>query len=465
MRLINFSAIDIHGFLRFNIWFRPNLTFLTGINGGGKTSAINAMVALIAPDLSLLAELEHKNIELELENNGQIFKIASQSDTSTVSLSVSGVENPFVFVRYVNDSDPSFARQFEAEAEYYRELMSRNSSHPVLQAIASLPTPMFLGIDRRAGFDEETMRRPRYPGSRSARSGRNIFSRSLSSSLSSAAYLAQDKYRSALIQSGRIAERLQKQMLLGLLASNPGEHETGSLTLPTPNDIKEIQRVRTDLATISQIMRLPLEQVQSRVSPLLDLLQSAADRIPEGVDLRKILGSEDGDSPVIDAIFKWSTNQIHLKRIKVISETVANYNQYRSKTLEPATRYQDLVNGFLIDSGKSISFSEDGGLSVKIDGVKGERGIHSLSSGEAQIFVILTQLAFNPLAAKNNVFIIDEPELSLHLYWQEIFVDSVLSANSNIQYILATHSPSIILDRIGDCIDISRKTRQGSRGA
>ena len=89
----------------------------------------------------------------------------------------------------------------------------------------------------------------------------------------------------------------------------------------------------------------------------------------------------------------------------------------------------------------------------------------SFSSGEAQIFVILTHLSFNPSAKKANVFIIDEPELSLHVYWQELFVDSVISANNEIQLIMATHSPSIILDRLSSCVDIKPLIRQSaSRG-
>ena len=39
--------------------------------------------------------------------------------------------------------------------------------------------------------------------------------------------------------------------------------------------------------------------------------------------------------------------------------------------------------------------------------------------------VILTHLAFNRQAKRANVLIIDEPELSLHLRRQELFVDSV----------------------------------------
>ncbi|WP_353617106.1 AAA family ATPase [Rhizobium sp. EC-SD404] len=81
--------------------------------------------------------------------------------------------------------------------------------------------------------------------------------------------------------------------------------------------------------------------------------------------------------------------------------------------------------------------------------------VHNLSSGEKQIFVLISHLIFNPLIKKANVLIIDEPEISLHVRWQEIFVESVLNANDQTQLILATHSPSIVLDRTDNMVDLN----------
>jgi predicted ATP-binding protein involved in virulence len=77
--------------------------------------------------------------------------------------------------------------------------------------------------------------------------------------------------------------------------------------------------------------------------------------------------------------------------------------------------------------------------------------ITALSSGERQLLVMLAHLSLNPSLEGSGVFIVDEPELSLHIDWQEKFVDSVIEANPNVQLILATHSPAIILDRVEAC--------------
>jgi predicted ATPase len=463
MHLVRFTATGIHGYLKFNIKFGKKLTFITGINGSGKTSAINAIISLITPDLSTLSDLEFERIKVDLEHDGKLLSVTAVDQDKLFTLSVSGSDEFLTVIKYVPDEDLAHHRQIDAQTEHYREFMTNNASHPVLALIASLPTPMFLGLDRRARFDEASLRRPRFGIQRPRRGGRNIFGGSLARSLDDAAELAETRYRDALIESGRIAERLQKELLLGLLMVDENDNElTGGISVPSHDDLKEIAAVKRDLDALPQIFRLPSKEVKSRVLPFLNSLLETAAKIPAGSDLSKLSYSNEKDRDVTNAIFSWSANQSHLKRFKTISRIVAKYNEERTQALSTTTKYLALIKGFLKDSGKSVLFDDRGYLHVAIDGIEDPKSILSLSSGEAQIFVILTHLSFNPSAQK-NVFIIDEPELSLHVQWQEIFVDSLVSANPNIQYIMATHSPSIILERTADCIDISRKLNKQAK--
>lgn len=77
MRLVRFVASGVHGYLKFNIKFNESLTFITGINGSGKTSAVNAIVALLTPDLSVLANLIFDAIKLEIENDGSKLSLSA----------------------------------------------------------------------------------------------------------------------------------------------------------------------------------------------------------------------------------------------------------------------------------------------------------------------------------------------------------------------------------------------------
>ena len=70
--------------------------------------------------------------------------------------------------------------------------------------------------------------------------------------------------------------------------------------------------------------------------------------------------------------------------------------------------------------------------------------VYLLSSGEKQMLMIL----LTALVQDNrpSVMIMDEPEISLHTDWQEALIDNIRKLNSNAQIIIATHSPSIIIN-------------------
>jgi AAA domain, putative AbiEii toxin, Type IV TA system len=67
---------------------------------------------------------------------------------------------------------------------------------------------------------------------------------------------------------------------------------------------------------------------------------------------------------------------------------------------------------------------------------------HQLSSGEKQIYIFLMEALLQRELI--SIFIADEPELSLHVAWQERLVNSILRLSPNAQLIFATHSPDII---------------------
>lgn len=457
MKLQRFRSQKLHGFLDFDVRFDDRLTLLTGINGSGKTTILNAVVALITPNLSLLQAIGFKTISVDLlDDRGKKSTISATRDEDKVHLTVQGIAEAFSYNVYVAEPAPSY-RQQEAEAEHFREVLANSATHPVMKFIATLPTPMFLGLDRRArlqGDDRRSlMHRPRslYPS-------RNVFGGSLPASLAEAEDLAEGAYRDTRFRASNISDELQRQMLLSLLTFTKEDY-SGEISYPTDQERKDLKRVGADLKIFPAIFSLPKEEVDKRVSKYIDLLQKTVDEIPRNADIKRDFKDGVTAPSYFDNLITWSVNRSQLRKIKVISQTVSTYNERRTAALKPFETYQALINDFLDDSGKQISIDSHGGLHVSIKGLDGRKPLSSLSSGEAQVFVILTNLSFNPAAQKANVFIIDEPELSLHVRWQEMFVDAMLSANKNIQFLMATHSPSIILDRITACVDVTKQGR------
>lgn len=72
----------------------------------------------------------------------------------------------------------------------------------------------------------------------------------------------------------------------------------------------------------------------------------------------------------------------------------------------------------------------------------GEIKYSDLSSGEKQLLIFLAETALR--SGSPYIFIADEPELSLHIEWQEKLVPVILELSPEAQIFFATHSPDIV---------------------
>lgn len=87
--------------------------------------------------------------------------------------------------------------------------------------------------------------------------------------------------------------------------------------------------------------------------------------------------------------------------------------------------------------GENIVDSEENRIYVPDEKIQ----LDQLSSGEKQMLLILTTVFLQE--EKPNVLLIDEPEISLHISWQDHLIEWIRQLNPYCQVILSTHSPNI----------------------
>ena len=118
----------------------------------------------------------------------------------------------------------------------------------------------------------------------------------------------------------------------------------------------------------------------------------------------------------------------------------------KSKIRKPIELFLDTMNEFIsnAEDGKEIILDPMGRVRFKTSYSKQPLSVHNLSSGEKQLLIFFANLIFNVKPDSSGIFVVDEPELSLHLDWQRIFVEKTMEINPNIQLIFATHAPEII---------------------
>lgn len=121
---------------------------------------------------------------------------------------------------------------------------------------------------------------------------------------------------------------------------------------------------------------------------------------------------------------------------------------------EPKKRFQDLVDDLFSETGKRIVRSENEIVFTQM----GERLMpYQLSSGEKQMLAILLTVLIED--NKPYILFMDEPEVSLHIEWQKRLIDLIIDLNPNVQIILTTHSPAVIMngwmDNVTEVSDIT----------
>ena len=121
---------------------------------------------------------------------------------------------------------------------------------------------------------------------------------------------------------------------------------------------------------------------------------------------------------------------------------------------EPKRRFQDIIDELFSETGKRIIRTEN---EIRFTQIGETLVPYQLSSGEKQMLAILLTVLVED--NENYVLFMDEPEVSLHVEWQQRLIELILSLNPNVQIILTTHSPALVMngwmDRVTEVSDIT----------
>lgn len=129
------------------------------------------------------------------------------------------------------------------------------------------------------------------------------------------------------------------------------------------------------------------------------------------------------------------------RMIEMLSSCDPETRERALKISSPKKRFQDAVDQLFSETGKSIDRKNN-----EIRFIQNDEYLvpYQLSSGEKQILVILLTVLIED--EQPYVLFMDEPEVSLHIEWQQRLIELIRMLNPNVQIILTTHSPAVIMD-------------------
>ena len=132
---------------------------------------------------------------------------------------------------------------------------------------------------------------------------------------------------------------------------------------------------------------------------------------------------------------------------RIIAELQEGNAEAAQHLSQKKKRFQDMVDELFADTGKHIIRTEN---EIRFTQIGEVLLPYQLSSGEKQLLIILLTVLVED--DQPYVLFMDEPEVSLHIEWQKRLIDLVLELNPNVQLIMTTHSPAVIMDGWTDAV-------------
>ncbi|ELV7518762.1 AAA family ATPase [Photobacterium damselae] len=428
MKLLHFRAQGVHGYLDFDVDFRPDVNFFAGLNGSGKTTALNMIMALLTPSIDKLLEIRFSNASLIVEKAREIICIECNKQNDDIRLSVN---NEYTIL---GQEDISYEDHLYSQRKG-RIVREKNSD--VIRAIRRLASPMFLSLDRRfvkSSRDEE------YPIFFDENIHRAVRKRGVKdNSLDEIVDIVAEASAEAKARQSVADNKLRNEIILDSLSF---AEITGKAQFPDNQTIRQLRHKQKAIKKTFDNLDVPSDEFEGKYNDFFDNLENLVKRF-ERIEVESLNRRDiEFDEIAKKIMSNWFINQHQLHRIDRLFSKVESYQSDKNRIYAHLTRFELLVNKFLNETGKKVQINNKGRLAVKFAGE--ERDLSVLSSGERQIVIMLAHLVLNKRLRGDGVFIVDEPELSLHISWQDMFVDAIQEASPNLQIILATHSPSII---------------------
>jgi predicted ATPase len=190
-----------------------------------------------------------------------------------------------------------------------------------------------------------------------------------------------------------------------------------------------------------------------------DVIRSFDRPLLAGDTLRKLADksiSTEMDWQLYELQRRYLDYQVNLgnRTIALLQSTAEDAREQAALLHAPKQLFQDKIDALFADTQKTIDRSRN---EIVFSQWGEALTPYKLSSGEKQILVILlTVLVQN---AQPYLLLMDEPEVSLHVEWQQQLIGHIRDLNPHVQIILTTHSPAVImngwLETVTEVSDIS----------
>lgn len=386
MKLIHLKINKLFGLLDYDIPLNNHeITMLTGPNGYGKTMILKIINGVLANELNILCKLKFGLIKIDFQGG-------------SVSISHDTKKDSLILEHFDSNSGNTATEKLKLQKDE-----------------SSMEDVFYISWH---GGEAKPKQKPQLDKPLSSKVLSHITSKK------DVSFICADRLQ--VKADDETVIDLCAKKLKDLMESAQDDSAALSQKLDATFPIRLFDR-------LEQQKRFSSENIQARLNGIQDkrrhymrhgLIQAESDLMPEKstslYSSNEYLGVL--DLYIEDALGKLSPFQTLHQKIDLFESIL------QEKVLAFKKVMIDRDNGFYFES---------------LNGDFIERNM--LSSGEQNQIVLLFNLIFDLVSQK--VILIDEPEISLHVAWQQTFLDSLKKIQKINEYekvIIATHSPQVI---------------------
>lgn len=477
MKIKKITVEKLFGTRNFELNLKNGHGFFFGENGAGKTTFLNIIYSMLSGQRNLIPQdLKYDTFKIEFENGDeleskQVFTWPEEIDTRQINTQYNIQINNYItnLNQYMN--------------QYKTYLESIKINYPCLN---DFPLEKLLENIENKNIDILIRNRDL---SNTIININNTISRDLGNNNPSNIYnnilsiydsITQLETQNSFEKSKLLLDNINNDILFLNVYRNRPKVFLNKTHTNSEKDLYE----EGDIILTSQKLDELKQKVQNSALQIKNLIQNSYIQMSNDL-LDKLLSYNEtefefellaeNDKNIIDMVFAYIhgmdlEKKEKLKKIlfegeknltnKILIDSFKSFlDEYKVNSLpieEEINRFLNIVNKYLVHKNicfdkKTFKFLLNIGSHIR------ELDEKLLSSGEKHIFSVFSNLVFNK---KEKIhLLIDEPELSLSINWQKMFIEDITSFDKVKNLIFVTHSPYVIPE---DMLDDLQKFPSGN---
>lgn len=451
--ITNVAVEGLHGQFDVEMPLGPGLNVVYGKNGRGKTTMLHLLANLLELDFERFKYLHFQRLHLQT-SSGDSVEIEKDEGTGALLISVNGASTSLSEAGLSSLEMISLRQALGGRATYLPAFRS------VLERTKDGPANYYRMTGGKTHFFE-SLQKAEYEALREA--GDSVGARQLHEEAASAAektnlcrqwfgsFVPVIRYPSVADVEDALTEEWRRAQFEVTAREQRMFEET----------FVRVFRVSAGLET------RPIEQSNEGILQEISDLLEVQERHSGGADSRQINQTLLDSARQLSAMSQPSGG-MNTSLLEVYREALFERDAARQLAFKKTREFEASVNKFLdkkrLIIGKSSAAVRRARSSVSVVTEGGHSyGLAALSSGERQIVTMLYSASRTKF--RSGMFLIDEPELSLHIDWQRIILRELQRQAPDRQIVVCTHSPEVGADHFEFLQDFEPKPAQRRQGS